>query len=725
MIRHLRSRAPLAAFVAAIAFVVPVRAAGVEGPPAAFRLLPADAAFYTSMLRNREQVELVAKSKAWAKLMNLPAAKMARKMVEAQLEHPDPEFAMAVNLLKQAENQELIELLGEAVSDEVFIYGSSGWVDTTDLALQVANAVRFGPALAQINPETRDRNPSEIQARIVLQTLSQNIKLIRVPDLVIGFKVKDTKKAEAQIKRLEDLIGMVIGGAPPYVRDGFKRVKVGDSSVLNLTLPGSLIPWDDLHIKDYEDKEGEYDALLNKLKELKLSVSFGVHHGYIVLAIGHSPDHLKVIGGEGKRLNQLAEFETLGKFTDKRITSIGYVSKAWKAATMPSAADYTAMGESLSELLKAADLPAEVLKKLKKDIASVATEFGRNLPEAGASVSFSFLTDRGSEGYAYDFGTFPNGLDGSKPLTLAEHVGEHPIFWAVGRPKSDPEAYKTFARAVPGVYGHIEEALFTKLDENQKEQYESVKKVILPLVKRLDEITGTLLVPALADGQIGFVLDAKWTSAHWHTAMLATPSPKPMPEIGILLGISDQEKFLKAMKEYYALINDSLAAASELGKGQIPDIQMPAPKVVTNKERTLAYYPIPPEFGFDVQVVPTAGVSKSAFVITLSRAHTERLLRPTKLNFESGPLADMKNKPLAAASSFNFVALIDAVTPWIETGFTMAHLPPTPPGPDGDVLKQVRTVLEVLKVLRGGTSATYYEDGKLVTHSETVIRDID
>ena len=40
------------------------------------------------------------------------------------------------------------------------------------------------------------------------------------------------------------------------------------------------------------------------------------------------------------------------------------------------------------------------------------------------------------------------------------------------------------------------------------------------------------------------------------------------------------------------------------------------------------------------------------------------------------------------------------------------------------MLKQVRTVLKVLKVFKGTTSATYYEDGMQVTHSESVIRDL-
>ncbi len=247
--------------------------------------------------------------------------------------------------------------------------------------------------MAAVNAENRGKNPGELQARAVLNSLAANLKLIHLPDLVIGFRVKDSKKAEAQIKRLEDLINLVIGAAPPPVRDGFKRVKVGDSSVLNLTLDGSLVPWDEIPIKDYEEKEGQYDALLKKLRELKLSISLGVHQGYIVLAIGHSPEQLAAIGGKGKRLGQLPEFKPLAKFADKPITSIGYVSKALKAAMATTAADYQAMGTTVANLLKAAELPDDITAKLRKDIESVAASMGKDLPEPGASLSFSFLTE--------------------------------------------------------------------------------------------------------------------------------------------------------------------------------------------------------------------------------------------------------------------------------------------------------------------------------------------
>jgi hypothetical protein len=173
------------------------------------------------------------------------------------------------------------------------------------------------------------------------------------------------------------------------------------------------------------------------------------------------------------------------------------------------------------------------------------------------------------------------------------------------------------------------------------------------------------------------------------------------------------------------LINDALGVATELGRGQIPDIKLPEPNVEDGLGGLLAFYPIPPEIGIDPQFMPTAGLSKDVLAVTLSRAHTERLLKATPLKVDGGPLAEHKDKPLSSAMVFNWPILVDTIAPWLELGITAAKLPPVPDGPDGDVLKQVRTVLEIMKVLRSNTSVTYREDGVTITHSETVIRDID
>jgi hypothetical protein len=357
----------------------------------------------------------------------------------------------------------------------------------------------------------------------------------------------------------------------------------------------------------------------------------------------------------------------------------------------------------------------------------------KDAPAYGAEVSFAYLTGRGTESFLYDY-TKDLELDGSKPLTLLNHLGGNPILAAVARQKTSPEAYKTLVKGMKTLYGHAEDVLLGKLEKEQREVYEKVSKEVFPLLKRLDEVTGTMFLPALADGQIGFLLDGKWKSKQWQKDLPPLPNAMPLPELAIVLGVSDADLLRKAMSAYRKLVNDAIAKARELiPRADIPDFQVPEPETREGKGGDLYSYPLPPQWGVDPQVVPTAGLSKKVAVLTLSHAGAERVLESKPLAVKGGPLADL-DKPRAAAAYLDWPALVDLLAPWAETALMMVPAQQLAPGaPDEEsakkaqmaILGQVRTVIRVLKVIRGSTSSTAFEGGAWVTHGETIIRDLD
>jgi len=86
-------------FLRAFALAVALTAAGwwaASSAPASeldkldtsLKLIPADAAFYSSMLRSREQFEAIAASNAWAKIKAMPVVQMGLSMYQAQLANP-------------------------------------------------------------------------------------------------------------------------------------------------------------------------------------------------------------------------------------------------------------------------------------------------------------------------------------------------------------------------------------------------------------------------------------------------------------------------------------------------------------------------------------------------------------------------------------------------------------------------------------------------------------
>jgi hypothetical protein len=108
----------------------------------------------------------------------------------------------------------------------------------------------------------------------------------------------------------------------------------------------------------------------------------------------------------------------------------------------------------------------------------------------------------------------------------------------------------------------------------------------------------------------------------------------------------------------------------------------------------------------------------------LTKSHAERLITATPLKLDGGPLADLKRNRAKAVYA-NCPALLDVALPWLEFGIR-AGGPKLAGGMNPDeIIKQVQMGFEVLKVFRGYTSSTYLQDGKLVTHSETVVKDLE
>ncbi|MGH7226683.1 MAG: hypothetical protein ACRELF_25990, partial [Gemmataceae bacterium] len=161
--------------------------------------IPADAAFYSGLLRNREQVEAVAKSKTWARLTQLPYYQLGLKMFQEKYNGPD--FAGFRQWIGEKENRELADMLIDAVSDDVFCYAGGNWVDFVDLMGQFFRALLLTNYAEAVKKNVKLANPQETALNVVramLRVLARNPKKIRTPDFIVGFKIKDAKIANQQ-----------------------------------------------------------------------------------------------------------------------------------------------------------------------------------------------------------------------------------------------------------------------------------------------------------------------------------------------------------------------------------------------------------------------------------------------------------------------------------------------------------------------------------------------
>jgi hypothetical protein len=681
--------------------------------------IPADASYYSASLRLKEQIDIVAASKAWKKLTGLPGIQFAWTAAKLQMSKAGGPLDTYEKFVEDPENQKLVDLLGEAVSREVYFYGAANATDFTQLATELMAAVQSGPTLIRLTGNPKNLDQQQMIQASMFRVLAQNLDLIKTPDMVIGFRLDKTEEALNQLKRLEKLLEQA-ADKEPKLKGRVKRVKAAGGEFVTINLDGKMAPLGEklAFLKEFEEKQGEFDAVVKKLSDLKLTVGLGVRNGYLLLTLGDSTAFLEKLG-QGKRLLERPEFKALAKYADQKLTAINYLSKELHAKVVPNKRDLNNYLQLANAWLPQTELKPEQRERLKKDLATFAKEVEAYLPDPGALLSFNFLTARGTEGYAYDWGKNPIA-DASKPLTLLDHVGGNPLIAVVGRSRTQPGEYEKLVKWVKMAYGWAEEIALPKLEDEQRDQYKKAFKAMQPLLKRLDEVTGKMMVPALADGQGAFVLDAKLTSKQWFALMPQSDKPLPMLEPAFVVGVSDPQLLVKGLGEYRTLANEFAQELRKL-KDDVPEFTIPEPQVSKIKGGTMYAYPLPQQWMLDSKLLPNGAVGEKVAVLTISEEHSARLLTATPLKTDGGPLADTKKK-MSAASYVSWPGMVDFVASWFEYGLEQA--PGTGAFSKEDILKQAKGVFDVLRVFKTTTSATYEEGDATVTHSETIIRDL-
>jgi hypothetical protein len=703
----------------------PAAAAELDKLDTSLKLVPENAAFYSTMLRNREQYDAVVSSKAWKRIMDMPVVKMGLEQYKALANDKGSVPGIIEETLKEPEVIKIVDMLRDMGSQEIFMAGDEGFIQSLELMQQVYSAMNYGPMVAQISGSPAVGDPT-IQIKMMISALSANADLIKVPNLVIGFKLKDKAAAKERLKDLEENATGFLD-IIPQLEGKLKRTKVGDSEYLVLSLDGSMIPWEEIpmdQLKEMEGEKGSAQKIIDRVKKMKMAISIGLREDYLLVGIGPSTDYLAKLGS-GKHLSDRAELKPLAKFADKRLTGISYVSKPMVERLSNTKKDIDDLVELANELLPKASISDELKTRIKKDIVAVAKDIKNLIPEPGAMMAFSFISDSGlHEGYQYNW-TEQKQLDGSKALSLLEHLGGDPLIAAVGRGKVSVSNYDMLVKWFNMGYGYFEEFALPTMSETERKSAESFLKDMKPLAKRFDGATRDLLIPSLADGQSALIIDSHMESDQYIKSLPKTPKPMPMLEPAIVAGVSNAESLRKAFSEYREVINGTIDTIRKIEGSQVPpDLKMPEPKVSDIKAGTLFTYTLPADWGLDSRIAPNFGLSKTVGVFSLTQAQTELTLSATPL--KPGILLSKPDRQLAGVTIVNVAGLLDKAAPWVNLAAEEAMQNQGIEGSDKtEALAQVQTVMDVLKVFRRITSEVYMEDGATVTHSLAEIKDIE
>jgi hypothetical protein len=759
-------------------------------------MIPADAAFVSATLRAREQYDRLEKSNAFAALRKLPFVSRAVDAAEEQKLQPGSPLSIASTFMELPENEQALDLLKDMVATDTFVYGEPSCVTFVELMKKIQQAqnaagvlrLASGDAsvggfevdvLEGIEVEEMDEDEDEddedddekgatdmrrrilakpvrfqaadaaeqisadeLATRLVVKTLSENINLIVVPDVVWGFKTTKLDAATSQLKRIEVLVKLITQ-ANPALADSLERRKVAGGEVVTFTLkPDANLIREAL--PGLEDHEQELEKVFDKIEGLELVIGLGVIGDRVILTVGDSIDHLnklvdkQAVAGQsavaGGSLLATKPFEPLRAMKDKPLTGISYLSEAMQKALAPSAADIEQLADLSDTIADLADLPDGAADEARRSLGKVAEGYKRRLPVPGPWMAFSFLSEQGYEGYVWDWSkNLP--FDGSKRLGLLEHAGGAPLAAAAFRVKNDPSQFEDFASWADTGWSFFLKYLLPKADADDREKIEEVDEHLAPLGAKFVGIVRTKIMPSLADGQMAFVIDGKSSTKRPHQSLPSATEPLPLVEPAIVLGLDDPKLFREGMSDLFELADEVVDAVREINPDALPaEYSVPEPVKTKVEGGALWSYPLA-NSGIDEKVQPSIGVGEGAAVLSLVPKQAGRLLVKTRL--ETGSQLAKFEEPLVGAAALDWAGLVDAIQPWVvyltRYGCVQDREgnvdPDSELGPDDendqakDALAQAKVVFEAIKTLRVAVAETAMQSDAMVTHWRNVIRD--
>ncbi len=766
----------LLAFLLAVGLVPAAglsRAAAADDSIGGVAVIPQDAAFVSATLRVREQWERFVKSNTFAALRKLPAVQRAIDQIEEQKLQPGSPLSMLATFMELPENQQALELLDDMVSTDTFLYGEPSCVQFVELFQKIQRAQQAANILGMargggdfdfdldLDFEAIDRAddeddgaealrkelvrpvqmvrtaPDDLTARLVLQTLADNTDLIVVPDLVWGFKTTKQPAAESQLKRIEVLIKLVTQANPDLAKS-LQRRTIAGGEVVTFTIDGGTIPWDEITRETAEGMDGEaFDKVLERLRSLDLVISLGIIGDRVVFSIGDSADHLEklAVGGGRQGLTATKPFAPLVADKGRRLTAVSYISESLARALGPSAADIEQLAELADTIAAEADLPEGAAAEARQSLESMAAGYKKRLPVPGPYMAYSFIADQGYEGYAWDW-TRNRPFDGSKRLDLLEHAGGAPLGAVVFRVKNDPQQFEDVVSWGGMAWRFFTKYLVGKIGDAGHEKVSLVEKHFGPLVDKLLGTMRSKLLPALADGQIGLVLDAKSRTKRLQASLPEASDALPLTEPAIMLGIDDPKLFREGLSDLFSLGDDLVDAVREIDPDSVPaDYRIRDPEKTKVDAGTVWTWSLE-KSGLDEQIRPTIGVADDVAVFSLVPKQASRLLAASKL--ETGSQLSKFEEPLVGAAALDVAGIVDAIEPWItyltRYGCVQQRDGQVDPGvvltkdveneQAADALAQAAIVCKALKSLRVAVAEAAVKDDATVTHWRNVIRDM-
>jgi hypothetical protein len=622
----------------------------------ALALAPADAAFFGTNLNLGQIWERQLTSGLVAELRQVPYVQELEAYLLQQYNSAVRENPQVRSYVEGPIVQDLLALIKDMVSHEVFVIGDSQWPEF------LAQLSEFQGELVAINPES----PEDFLA-ILLAFEKEDMDAIHVPTTVVGFKLSDDTSARNYLDLLEGVARGVLSSTEELqpLAEALKRRDFRSGQLLTLELRGADVPWDSIPVES-DEQQDLLDHLQSLIEDRSLFISMGVVNNRGMFSISEDPKLLENLG-KGETLLQNENIRQVFAKPPKDLRGIQYYSGAWRqVAVQMSYANYfenLANQMSVGLLIIESEEADALREQLIEDAIWLDEQVAALTPEYAAALSFSFLSEAGLESYAYDW-TPATLLENAKPLAIAAHAGKNPLVVLASRQRWSPGMHEMIEAALDQLPKYLELAEAAELlDEDQEDIAQVLKDEALPILRDLHATLKNEIQPALDGYETLTAMATQWTLTQLSPELPPADEALPVLEVAVAVKLKDKDQFLSGLESGVNQLNEVL----DLLREHVPDfpaaLQIPMPADEPVAKGTRFFYPLGAEPPFD-QAELQMMVSDSVAVFGYST-------RQVRDMFEARPLATRPAwyKPAdsaAAVSYLDFAGMVASVRPWIR-----------------------------------------------------------
>jgi len=710
-------------------------------PGTSLEFIPADVSFYGAVFNLGELAERVRSSRAYDRLIHHPFWNRLPEVLEPELYS---QLEQVKSYLANPQVQAVLELLTDMHAQEVFVAGDRELIPLAELNA-LSNALS---GLWDYEEPGADR----LEQIFTIRFFARHREKIRIPRILVGWKVKDTQRASRYLMALQGFLTFA-SLSIPELAGRLNQETIAGARYQTITLDGRMLPWDDLEwqIQDLKAALGEdavlLDQIIEHLEQLKLVIAFGMRDDYVMLSLGPDTSFLARLG-QGPLLADQPAMARLAEFADQIWISTRYISRELLELSYysPRVFDLAVVevNESFGKLPEGMEEYQELIDYLRTGFIPLVEKMRPALPVVGPSVSCNYLTPRGVEEWQFDWHETP--VPENRTLRLLDHFGGKPLLGSAGYipiTSTEYDLLLALADYVAGVIDHVVERSLKDAEDlrdpgepSRLQQYRRFKKRCRSILADLDRVNRRLLLPALEMGQWGLVVDARMRTVPSFLSAEECPDGLPHPEVALVIGLSDAGKFREAIAQYQKLWDQLKEVIREGFDDDIfpfEDLNLRPTSCEESAFGTILYWNLPAEISEEFKLDPRVGVTfaigSDVAVLCLTVDHAKRLLESTPLQ-PAGVIADPET-PRLGATTADLHGISQVLEPWVL--FSVRALVQRPPlasepseqeSASKDFENFAVQVLKTFGCLKRYTSENSGQPGLVISHSLLEVTDL-